>query len=108
MKLLSTIWDYVLLTLWGWPGILLVILASGHLLERAFMPKLAFSARRKLVVAAFILAIGLYATWRGLWLPANSAELDQQLKERERQSEKEQALQRRIESLRRDVERSGR
>ena len=115
--MLLSILDYIFLTLWGWPGIVLALLAVSHLLERAFRPRLMFSGRSKLMVASAILAIGLFFTWRGLSLPASLAELDEQLSERERESregaresrEREhqsmeaEALHRRAESLRREL-----
>jgi hypothetical protein len=110
MTFLLTLRDYTLLTLWGWPGVLLALLAAFHLLERTLMPRSILSRRSELFVAAAILAFGLFSTWRGLSLPANGVELEQQLKqqqreaeERKREEKEDQAFKSRVESLRQEL-----
>jgi hypothetical protein len=110
MMLFSVARDYLLLALWGWPGFLLTLVVGAHLAERAFLKTEVVPRRQKLLVAAAVLAVGLFSAWRSQSLPANSTELTEQLRERERQSgdrerelQERQALQRRAKRLRSDL-----
>ena len=107
---LSIALDYLFLTLWGWPGVLLAVVASVHLVERAYIGRVVFSTRNKLILAGSIITIGLFSTWQGQSLPLNSSELAEQLREREREAkerkdkmQQEEALQNQAQRLREEL-----
>jgi hypothetical protein len=61
---------WVILALWGWPGLLLAVLAGVDLLERAFHRTVTCSTRYKVIVAAVIFGVGIWSAPRGLPTPA--------------------------------------
>jgi hypothetical protein len=81
-----TLADYVLVTLWGWPGILAALLGAWHAAERLLRWTPLLSGRAKLAVVAAGLAVGLAFTARGVSLPAHDLALGAEIERHRRES----------------------
>jgi hypothetical protein len=72
--------DYILVTLSGWLGLLLMLLVVWQVAELLFPIRRRLSSRTKILIAATLLAVGLVSAWRNrvLDIAAMEAELQRQ------------------------------
>jgi hypothetical protein len=104
------VFEYVVLALWGWTGVALCLLGAVEIAERVFQGRVTCSARRKVIIGAIILCAGAIASWRDYAIPEvstpESLDLDpwaSRSRDQFAKTREEQALKKRAETLRREL-----
>ena len=78
----STLPASLVAALWGWPGVVLILLGAWHLAERRYHWPPILPGRVKAAAAAVTIALVVITAWHGVSLPADDAALGAQLEGR--------------------------